>query len=133
MKVNISEYSKPAPGDPELKRTFKGPTSTITAVDIHPSQRSLLVSSEDSSLTLYSFNPKIKPQSLQGHTNSITDACFSPDGSYIASSSLDKTVRFWQNGASLPLKYHTGAVRSVCFSCDGKLLLSSSDDMSVKI
>ena len=130
---NVPMISKPGPGDPELKRTFKGPRSLISAVEIHPSQRSLLVASEDSSLFLYSFNPNVKPQQLQGHTNSITDACFSPLGTHIASSSLDKTIRYWQNGSSLCLKHHTGAVRSVCFSCDGELLLSSSDDSSVKI
>lgn len=127
------DLSKPGPGDPELKRTFKGPRSLISAVQIHPSQRTLLVGSEDSSLTIYSFNPGVKPNSLIGHTSSITDACFSPSGTSVASSSLDKTIRYWQNKSSLCLKHHSGPVRSVCFSCDGELLLSSSDDATVKI
>ena len=91
MQVNLSQ--KPGPSDPELKRTFKGPRSQITAVEIHPSQKTMLCASEDSSLTLYSFNPKTKPISLMGHSESITDACFSPLGTIIASSSLDKTIR----------------------------------------
>jgi centriolar protein POC1 len=131
MIVNISQ--KPCPSDPELKRTFKGPKSWISAVEIHPSQKNLLCGSEDSSLTVYNFNPNIKPIHLEGHTGAITDACYSPVGTYIASSSTDKTIKYWQNEYCLTLKHHTAAVRSVCFSCDGKLLLSSSDDTSVKI
>lgn len=131
--MNILPSSKPGPTDPQLKRTFKGPRGAISACVIDPSQRYLLSGSEDSSLTLYSFNPSQKPISLKGHTNSITDAQFSPTGTYFASSSIDKTIRYWQGTTSLQLKHHNSAVRSVDFSCDGQLLVSSSDDLTVKI
>ena len=133
MQVKLPPTSRPGPSDPQLKRTFKGPRGAITASEIDPTQRFLLCGSEDSSLTLYSFNPNIKPVPLPGHTNSITDACYSPLGNYFASSSIDKSIRYWQGTTSLQLKHHTSAVRSVTFSCDGQLLLSSSDDQTVKI
>lgn len=131
--MNILQSNKPGPTDPQLKRTFRGPRGAITACEIDPTQRYLLCGSEDSSLTLYSFNPSQKAISLKGHTNSITDAQFSPTGTYFVSSSIDKTIRYWQGSTSIQLKHHSSAVRSVDFSCDGQLLVSSSDDLTVKI
>jgi WD40 repeat protein len=61
---------------------------------------------------------------------------WSPDGSKVASGSLDKSVRIWDtsNGRNLRvLKGHTHYVIGVDWSPDGKVLASGSDDHFIKL
>jgi WD40 repeat protein len=73
---------------------------------------------------------------LRGHTDYVTSVSFSPDGKYIASASLDHTVKVWDTAEGtelLSLKGHIHWVRSVAFSPDGKRLASASDDDTAKV
>ena len=66
---------------------------------------------------------------LTGHTEDVSGVLFSPDGSTLASWSLDYTVRLWDvnTGEHLhTLTGYTGYVISVSFSPDGATLASGS-------
>ncbi len=75
--------------------------------------------------------------SYRGHSSRVTSAAWSPDGKYIASGALDKTVQVWganPNEHIAPFTYrgHTNGVQSVAWSPDGKRIVSGSLDKTVQ-
>jgi WD40 repeat protein/DNA-binding SARP family transcriptional activator/class 3 adenylate cyclase/energy-coupling factor transporter ATP-binding protein EcfA2 len=73
---------------------------------------------------------------LPGHTATVTDLAFSPDGSRLATSSEDGTVRLWETDtgdAVVVLHGHFGVVGSVAFSPDGRRLATVGVDGLVRI
>jgi hypothetical protein len=82
------------------------------------------------------FSPSLVPI-LSGHTDSVLNLAFGPDGKLLASASADGTVRLWdvasQRPFGTPLTGHTSFVYSVAFRPDGKLLASASADGTVRL
>jgi serine/threonine protein kinase len=77
-----------------------------------------------------------KVATLRGHQDWVYSVSFSPDGKFLASGSLDKTVKVWEVGSwreVTTLKGHGHTVYSVSFSPDGKFLASGSLDKTVKV
>ncbi|MBI4701851.1 MAG: caspase family protein [Deltaproteobacteria bacterium] len=71
-----------------------------------------------------------------GHTINVLDIVFSPDGSLLATSAADSTIKLWDMRTYRELRTlvgHVGAVRSVAFSGDGTKLASGANDNSVRI
>ncbi|EUC67719.1 WD40 domain protein, partial [Rhizoctonia solani AG-3 Rhs1AP] len=72
---------------------------------------------------------------FKGHTSVVTSVQFSPDGTRVASSSMDRTICIWdvERGTRVvgPLKGHTNSVRLVAFSPDGFQIVSCSYDGTV--
>jgi len=68
-------------------------------------------------------------RSFSGHTDSITDLAFSPDGRLLFSASRDVTIMIWdaESGGKLAaLIGHTQAAENLAVSPDGSILASTS-------
>ncbi|KAJ5301596.1 hypothetical protein N7508_006459 [Penicillium antarcticum] len=77
-------------------------------------------------------------QTLEGHSDWISNVAFSPDSQIVASGSGDETIKLWDHltGRELQtLQGHSDWVRSVAFSsdCQIQILASSSDDKTIKL
>jgi WD40 repeat protein len=68
---------------------------------------------------------------LDGHSNFVTSASFSPDGALILTTSRDKTARVWDAATGAPLavlRGHRGGVRSGTFAPDGNTVVTAGRD-----
>ena len=73
---------------------------------------------------------------LKGHKQAVTSVTLSKDGSRIATSSLDGSVRVWNasDGKEIGvLEHHHTATTNVAFSPANDLLAASSDDGSISL
>jgi WD40 repeat protein len=72
---------------------------------------------------------------LEGHTKTVSQVVFSPDGQLIATASEDKTAGIWQQNGMLRafLKGHTDKVTAVSFSPDSSILATASADRTVRL
>jgi WD40 repeat protein len=69
------------------------------------------------------------------HQNTVTDMDWSPDAHYLATSSIDRTIRVWdgQTGSLMvSLSGHGNTVWSVSWTPDGRGLISTDQDGEVK-
>ncbi|RPH30586.1 MAG: High-affnity carbon uptake protein Hat/HatR [Bacteroidales bacterium] len=99
--------------------------------------KNTLVAGTNKQGTIYLWNLNTgEKQQLRGHTGRITGIEFSNDGSMLASSSYDKSVRVWQMDdlKTLPIVFddHGSWATSVIFTKDDKYIISGDKDGNMR-
>ena len=114
--------------------------AAVTSVAFSP--RGVMASGcEDSTICVYGTNSPwsqlwSSTTNANAHTTNVTAVAFTPDGSLLASASLDQTIKIWSttNWSCLQtLAGHTNGVSSIAFSPNGQKIVSGSVDGTVKI
>jgi WD40 repeat protein len=81
--------------------------------------------------------PEAGPYELLGHRRAITGISFSPNGRWIATCSIDRTVRIWdgREGQQKAVLYggHREWVRSLAYRPDGERMASVGDNGGLRI
>lgn len=126
---------------------LQGHSSGVQCVRYSPDGQLLASGCRDGSIRLWSgdcsHNRSSKPSIVtssvklpQEHTDWVWNIAFSPDGHWLASASLDSTLRLWSVPDGQPihvLEGHTYDVYGLAISADSQLLVSTGKDYTVRL
>ncbi|BCU11864.1 serine/threonine-protein kinase [Microcystis aeruginosa] len=120
----------------EIERQLKLPPITPTITSPPPNPQPVVTQKQ--SPVIPKINSSVSPldKTLTGHSYRVNSVVYSPDGRYLASGSLDKTIKIWEVATGKGLRTltgHSGVVLSVAYSPDGRYLASGSQDKTIKI
>lgn len=86
----------------------------------------VLYISGEKTIRIWNARTGIHELSIEGHTDAVNTASYSPDSKRIVSASEDKTIRLWDatTGRCLNKIEENDNVQSVCFSPNGESIVS---------
>ncbi|XVE67020.1 hypothetical protein DITRI_Ditri08aG0126700 [Diplodiscus trichospermus] len=120
---SVSDSYRPRPGGIEPAYSFIGMhcifdqcKAAVTVLKFgHLSSDLLAYGASDGTLTVCSVSePPSVIKQLKGHSKDVTDFDFSLNNQYIASSSMDKTVRVWELSEGLCIRVIYGVSSQLC-------------------
>ncbi len=125
--VSRCRPSQPLPNNPK---------PGVVGLSLSRDGKTLVAAGTDGVIRVWDVASGQMRRTLNGHTNSVYKAEFSPNDKLIASSSRDTTARIWDFAAGRELYKLTGfkcSVKSVAFSPDGKTLVAVGNDGMLKL
>lgn len=127
------------------KWNIDGHSDAVKTGSFRPYSTQLVSASADHSLKIWEIHPrKVKvlrtlkddPKTGEkGHSKTVNDCCFSPDGSLMVSASDDKTLRIWDvnNDWQSHALNDSDPIMCCTFGNDGKWIISLSSTGAIKI
>ncbi|MDF5737164.1 MULTISPECIES: nSTAND1 domain-containing NTPase [unclassified Nostoc] len=121
--------------DGSLLRIIAAHNAEVLSVNFSHDGQTLVSTSADSTIKLWSSKDGSLRQTLLGHSIAVYSVSFSPDDQTLVSAGADKTVRLWQRDDPLfkTLTGHQGKLYSVSFSPDGQTLATAGQDTTIKL
>lgn len=108
---------------------LKGAEGWVTSAIFSPDDRAIAIAN-DQQVRIFDAASGALLRKLEGHEQQVNAIAYSPDGTLIATASLDGTLRTWLAASGQPVKTftgHTEGVMEVAFSADGERLYSAGD------
>ena len=119
--------------DPKKCEYLRGTTAEfllITAMAVSPDGKTVATGGGAVSklVKLWDTDAFTNSKTLRGHEDGIKAICFSPDGSRVASSSFDHTLRIWDVKSGEMIKKVSPGANSLAYSPDGKWLAAARNN-----
>ncbi|KAI1779532.1 YVTN repeat-like/Quino protein amine dehydrogenase [Hypoxylon cercidicola] len=136
LRTAFYDHTKNVPTTTEEKRAKAKERFEKAAKQQGKIAERVISASDD--FTMYLWDPEqgTKPLArLLGHQKQVNHVLFSPDGSLIASSSWDNSIKLWNRDGKFltTLRAHVAPVYQSAFSADSRLLVSGSRDTTLKV
>ncbi len=125
----------------EQIKLFQGPENA-NSVAFSPDEKLVVagfgtqVFGEEFIAILWDLESGNEMQRFDGHSQSVSNVAFSPDGQFIVTGSQDRRVKLWDlaNGEEIrTFSGHEGGITSLNFSPNGQFLLTSSFDDTARL
>ncbi|MBO0948005.1 WD40 repeat domain-containing protein [Fibrella forsythiae] len=124
-----------------LKRTLSGPANSVFTVAYSPDFRHLLAGGRDAHLRSWDVEADYQPQAdIVAHMYALNHMAFSPGGHWLATVSMDKTIKLW-DADTLRLRKvidrarhggHSTSINKVLW-LSGTTFATASDDRTVAV
>ncbi len=124
-----------------LKHTLGGATNSVFTLAYSPDFRHLLAGGRDAHLRSWAVEETYRPDAdVAAHLFTINQLAFSPDGQWLATVSMDKTIKIWEADTLRLRKVidrarhggHSTSINSVLW-LSGTLFATASDDRTVVV
>ena len=110
--------------------------TAITAARYHRPSDLLALAADDSAIRVLDIETRKLVRELWGSVGKITDFCFSQDGRWVISASMDSVVRVWDlpTGHLIDAVRLEGACTALAFSVTGEFLATAhANNLGIKI
>ena len=117
-------------------KTMSGHRAAVYGNSFSPDKSTLLTSSADSTIRLWSLYTFSNLVVFKGHIGPVWDVKFSSHGHYFASAGDDCSVRLWTQEHVQPLRMfcgHLSAVECLSYHPNSNYVLSGSSDRTVRV
>lgn len=125
----------------DLKRTISGPANSVFTVAYSPDFRHLLAGGRDAHLRSWDVEAEYRPDAdVVAHLYALNHLAYSPDGQWLATVSMDKTIKLWEADTLRLRKVidrarhggHSTSINKVLW-LSGTTFATASDDRTVAV
>jgi WD40 repeat protein len=127
--------------DFNLKHAWKAHATTVFSMIYQVESATLVSVGRDAYLKKWNLGGELQGEAIPAHIYSINALVQSPCGSYLATGSMDKTIKIWDSSTLRLLKVldyaryggHKNSINRLIWSTYDDLLVSASDDKNISV